>query len=280
LELNDKLTVVPENFSLDAVRELFTTYGAVFLPRFLPEHDISLVTSHISELVRIQLELVSPAATRPSDYNYLVDGILELAARDRNKVGSVYDAAMKMLSVRALGLTEPVQELVRHVLSSNLLAMSNNIIVRIDLKGEEERLFGWHQDYPYSMVSQHGAVVWTPLTPVTADVGPVQVLPYSHRNGIRKLTIDHRRHLNIRDDEYIDSLPPPVAFECVPGDVVLFNVLSLHRSSPNVSAIPRWSVTFRYCDMTDEHSLQRGWPTFYTQGRHFKDVYPELITEK
>jgi hypothetical protein len=277
--LKDKLTVAPENFSLDTVRELFTTYGAVFLPRFLPQNEISLVTGHISELIKIQLDLVSPATTRPEDYNYLVDGILELAVRDRKKVGSVYDAAMKMLSVRAMGLTPQIQELIRHVLSSNLLAMSNNIIVRIDMKGEEEHLFGWHQDYPYSMVSRHGAVIWTPLTPVTADVGPVQVLPCSHKNGIRKLTIGERRHLNIQDEEYINSLPPPVAFECVPGDVVLFNVLSLHRSSPNVSAMPRWSVTFRYCDMRDEHSLQRGWPTFYTQGRHFKDVYPELVTE-
>ena len=278
-ELKQLLTVDSSNFSLSKVKELFNTYGAVYLTDFLPKEEVQKMSSDISDLIHLQLKESNPNFFPKSNFNFLVEGLNELAAIDRKKVGAVYDAAMKLLSVRSTGVHNKVQELMQFILGSKLLAMSNNIIVRIDRKGEEERLFGWHQDYPYSMVSEHGAVLWSPLIPVSNDMGPVQVIPFSHKHGIRKLSIDERGKLNIQDNEFLASLPEPISFECKPTDIILFDILTLHRSSKNITDAPRWSVTYRYCDMNDRSSLKKGWPTYYKQGTHFKDVYPEYIVK-
>lgn len=91
-----------------------------------------------------------------------------------------------------------------------------------------------HQDYPffphenYNMLA---AIVY--LTDITEDMGPVRVFPESHRNG----PIEHLRTEN--GTPYLDDAPYPldeaVAVTGKAGDMVAFNLNTVHISGPNKS---------------------------------------------
>lgn len=114
----------------------------------------------------------------------------------------------------------------------------------------------WHQDHgasdpacdPLSLVT-----VWVPLTLAGARQGGLELIPGSPRLG---WLAHHRgeRGPEVRPEALAQRLGPggsapaarPVAVEARPGDVVLFDQLTLHRSIPNRSHRCRWSLDLRY----------------------------------
>ena len=277
----DELWQEPGRTLQSAVVAAFRTHGCVVLKGLLTGADLEPARTDIAELIRLQLRQ-TPLAPRANDpaYDVINRGVQDLAGVDRRRVGAIYDAAMKLLSTRQLALIPPARQLVEALLQSKTLSISNNMLVRIDLPSEDKFLFDhWHQDYPYSMVSRTGCVLWIPLETVTMEMGPVELLLGSHKPGLATYRKDpHRGHLSILDHgqlaEYERFKTPVEA-----GDVVVFDLMLAHRSSPNRSAAPRWTVTYRYCDMTDATSVAEGWPCYYTQGKHFTVVHPEFYTE-
>jgi ectoine hydroxylase-related dioxygenase (phytanoyl-CoA dioxygenase family) len=252
--------------------------GVLVLRRFFDTAALLPIQKDIAELVRLQMERVDSlrdAARRP-DYDFLRDGAVALARADRTRVGKVYDASMKLTSVRALGTDERSLSVSRQFLGSELLAMSNNTIVRIDLPDEEKFLFNWHQDYPYSMVSRHGIVFWFPLLDVSADMGPVVTVPGSHKGGLLALRKQASGQLEVASTASFEDLEP-FQLELGARDVVVFDLMMVHRSARNSSPYPRWSVTYRYCDMYCEQSANEGWPCYYSQGTHFSAVHPDYV---
>ena len=160
------------------------------------------------------------------------------------------------------------------------MSLSNNLQVRIDLPGEDEYLFDhWHQDYPSAMVSQHGCVLWIPLNDITMDMGPGELLAGSHRRGLQRVRLQEGRYFAIDDKDFLASCPS-VCIEVEAGDVVVFDLMLAHRSSRNVSSRPRWTATFRYCDMREKVSVVAGWPGYYSQGKHFTKVHPDYVASQ
>ena len=94
-----------------------------------------------------------------------------------------------------------------------------------------------HQDYPffphynYNMLA---AIIY--MTDITEDMGPVKVFPGSHRDGPRQ-TAEGRPYINP------DEFPPEDAVTMTgkAGDMVAFNVNTVHMSGPNKSQNDRVS---------------------------------------
>lgn len=272
----------------EELRRLFSERGCVVLQGFFDPYEIQRVSEDMERLVRTQLrQCASPAYSqrhresyirrKAGDIDYLAEGTLALAQRERGRLAAVYDAAMKLVSTRRIGTDSRLVRMVQELMDTPLVAIGNNIIVRIDLPGEERFLFDhWHQDYPYAMGSRRGVVVWTPLRSVSMDAGPVEVLLGSHRRGLLPTEVRADGHFRAADPKLLESCLPirqPVEV----GDVVLFDIMTVHRSSPNRSAAPRWTLTYRYCDMEHEASAREGWPCFYRQGRHFTEIHPGAV---
>jgi hypothetical protein len=284
--LADKLVMSPEQFwqgdvpnkvSLQAI-QTYRQYGCLILKGFVSPMDIEPIRSDLVELVRLQFREEPTLVSLCDDpaYDFLGAGLVRLSEVARTRVGYVYDAAMKMLSVRRFGLDARLAAAAEQLLGSKLLSMSNNLIVRIDLPAEEKFLYDWHQDYPYSMVSLNGCTAWIPLNVISMDTGPVVLNPGSHLDGLRKVKPrDAKQSLFVQEQPVAAAEQVCVAGEV--GDVYLFDLMLLHRSSANVSRIPRLTVSYRYCDMADSRSSRSGWPCFYSQGREFRQVYPEFV---
>jgi len=111
----------------------------------------------------------------------------------------------------------------------------------------------WHQDYGATDPTQDDVnlvTAWIPLTNADAHHGGLEIIPRStqlgwlpHIRGERGPEVDEsalQNSLQCRPDLI------PFQIRAMPGDVILFDQYTLHRSLVNRSRHVRWSVDMRY----------------------------------
>ena len=114
----------------------------------------------------------------------------------------------------------------------------------------------WHQDL--GTVSPEAdesdiVTVWIPFTEANKINGCLLVAPGSHKRG---LAVHCHDHMSKYSRQAIpDSLvgKDRKALEMFPGDVLIFDKMTMHASLPNFSQSIRWSFDLRYQKI--------GWPT-------------------
>jgi ectoine hydroxylase-related dioxygenase (phytanoyl-CoA dioxygenase family) len=105
----------------------------------------------------------------------------------------------------------------------------------------------WHQDngvvLPEADETQM-LTVWFPLLDAPIEAGPLRVIPYSHRDGLRTHCPGHIGGLTIPDAllEMDQAVPVPLKR----GDVLFLTSRTCHASLSNVSDNIRWSFDLRY----------------------------------
>lgn len=127
---------------------------------------------------------------------------------------------------------------------------------RIDLPGDSEFLFGWHQEVFYSIPKSDFIFLWAPLLrPSTVANGTIDVAVGSHREGIAPQTWNMRdgvpNQILVRDDVIARHPVEPVLLQ--PGQVLLFDRRLAHRSGQNSSGTTRFSMvsSFHRIDAED-----------------------------
>ncbi len=128
---------------------------------------------------------------------------------------------------------------------------------RIDSMGEEKFLFGWHQDYWFSICSPAAIVAWIPLTAVRGDEnGGVELVPRDATGGRILKTRAGMQYTSYADAVLLDEdVPdgPKVSADMDSGDVLFFRFDVLHRSLPVRTAdLSRWTLQVRYADLYDD----------------------------
>jgi|LauGreDrversion4_2_1035121.scaffolds.fasta_scaffold154647_2 ectoine hydroxylase-related dioxygenase (phytanoyl-CoA dioxygenase family) len=119
-----------------------------------------------------------------------------------------------------------------------------------------------HQDWPSVRGSRDGLVAWLPLTDVTRDTFPIEIIIGSHKYGIFPGKGCKERPWEISLAPYTDVDFVPV--ECSAGDLVIFSNYLIHRSSIHgASDAFRLAASTRFDNGEDEDYLARGLPTAY-----------------
>jgi ectoine hydroxylase-related dioxygenase (phytanoyl-CoA dioxygenase family) len=136
---------------------------------------------------------------------------------------------------------------------SNELGLAHPIpsvppVVRIDRPNESRFLEPAHQDYWYSMLSDNSVTYWFPLFPITRDMGYLEVVPGSHKAGLRatsKWEIDPRR-FTLREpanDADFEQVNPE------DDEMLVFSQFLIHRSGKNVGERARFTLQVRHNDL-------------------------------
>lgn len=119
-----------------------------------------------------------------------------------------------------------------------------------------------HQDMPYWPFAPYELVsAWIALDDSTAENGCVRFIPGSHKFGM----LPHAasgvvgNSLAVVHEERLDAIPEhPV--EVRRGAVVLHHCLTVHRSEPNLSSVPRRGLIYIYMSpnvrLTDSSKLR------------------------
>ena len=122
-----------------------------------------------------------------------------------------------------------------------------------------------HQDAASMDCSSNAVVAWLPLSKITPELGPLEVVPGSHREGLLTSRVEESFGLV---DKYSD--PDFQAIDAEVGDVVFFSAYLVHRSGNNTSESIRWSSHFRIQDLEDPDFIKRGSPHPYIYKPIFK----------
>jgi hypothetical protein len=221
----------------------------------------------------------------PETFDY---GYRELIASNRKYGGEVYDAVKQIpafMRLFSLQKNELLFSQIRNTDMSGIAALGYGI--RIDNPNEEKYRSLWHYEYRDQLRSVDGVVFWSPLVPITDELGPVQISPKSHQSGLRRSYLRDPENpdktgayaMRIENETELLKQYGIVAPLSKPGDLVLMDFLTLHSSGKNISNRSRWSMQFRYFNFSDPTGIKINWTGCVANGIKLKDVHPELIIE-
>lgn len=132
-----------------------------------------------------------------------------------------------------------------------------------------------HQDWRSMQGSLNSAIAWIPLCDIDDDMGPLEIIPKSHKWGLQDTVEDKWfRHIDgLKDDQF-----ERVNIE--KGDILLFSSFLIHRSGNNTSDKIRWSCHFRYNDATEPTFMERKLPTPYVYKPQQELITPDFPSDK
>lgn len=124
----------------------------------------------------------------------------------------------------------------------------------------------WHQDYGATDPSQCNLQIvtaWIPLTSSNAYKGGIEIIPRSTKLG----WLEHQRGEKgpeVKEEILQKALKEhsdlqPVQVRAHPGDIILFDQYTLHRSLINFSNQIRWSIDMRYISQGSESGRPGMW---------------------
>jgi hypothetical protein len=266
-------------------QEFFKTEGYLLIKGF---HD------HSAEIMPIQRDIhkiIGLVAQRhgiklpertftPENFD---EDYYTLLAEDRRFASEVYDLTKQIPSFLRLISNERSEALFRELRQTQHAGIgAASYGIRIDNPNEDKFRSHWHQEFLFQPQSIDGIVFWTPLTPVRADMGPVIILPKSHKDGLctysKATTYANKQgayQIGIHDEDAVVSRYEHIAPLTEPGDLLLMDFLTIHGSGENRSKRSRWSIQSRFFNYRDPVGMKLGWKASITTGTEVEKLFPE-----
>jgi hypothetical protein len=267
----------------------FARDGFLVLPGFYDRADVEAVQRGAYEVIGAVMARHGVADTRPTFSPATFDaGYPALIAQNRGWGGEVYDLVKEIPAFTRLTAHPVHEDLMRQLRAGAIPQLpAGGSGIRIDNPNEDRFRAMWHQEYPAQLKSPDGLVFWSPLVPVTEDLGPVILAPGSHREGpIPVFNADPEKAgrtgayaLKLVGEEKLLAKYGQVAPTTNPGDLVILDFLVLHASGYNRGTRPRWSMQFRYYNLANETGRGHGWAGSFAAGKDFRTIHPELFRE-
>ncbi len=210
-------------------------------------------------------------------------GFLELVQIERKYGSEVYDLVKMIPALVRLAAAEKNEMVVRQLCRTCMPGfIGRGYGIRIDIPNETRFRALWHQEYLFQLRSLDGINFWTPLLPITPDLGPVIFALGSHRDGIHPVRSGDTSRpgayaLTLDQEDELVGRYPHVAPLSSPGDLIVLDFRTLHASGFNVSNQPRWSMQTRFFNFLDPMAIQIGWKGSVADGIRFQDIHPEFF---
>jgi len=255
--------------------EYYKKNGFCICKGLLPEKTLSTVLGKINHLAYLRLlDLGIPSSDN------IFDNLKALFEADTEAYLGVARLAPKLISVKALALDKNLQnvswmlqqqatisdfglpvltkptEAVVHIMSRDLVPPGGYAGFRP------------HQDWASIQGSLDSLVVWMPLTTITEESFPLQVIPGSHLKGLLRLK---KGDYEIQETEYDDNAFVSALMK--PGDVAFMSSWTVHRTGIDPGTEPRIAISTRYENAADPTFIKRNYPSAYK-----RSVHRDLIT--
>ena len=263
----------------------FQEQGYAVFPGFYDvEWQIKPIQTYIQRIIRMVAEKYGVDAPCATPHDAMTDGIMAIVAANRAWGGEVYDAVKQIPAFMQLVCHQDNAELFQQLRPGSAPGVAaGGYGIRMDFPSEDKYRAYWHQEFPAQLRSPDGLVFWTPLLPVTGDMGPVEICPGSQKEGIVPVEQDDggvgksgAYALRLHKEEERLAKYESIAPLSQPGDLIVMDFLTLHQSGANRAAHPRWSMQFRWFNFDNPLGKRIGWKGSFASGVEFTDVLPEL----
>lgn len=273
----------------DAQRAFFDEQGYVLLPGFydLDSEIVPILEGIHGVINRVAQRHGLELPQNPFSPDRFDAGYDRLLAADRSLAGEVYDLVKQIPAFLRLICNPRADALFREIRGgcmSGIGAASYGI--RIDNPNEDKFRSHWHQEFMFQPQSIDGIVFWTPLVTITPDLGPVVVLPKSHRDGLRVYARTDSYaakqgayQIGLHDEDAVIEGYEQVAPLTRPGDLLLMDFLTIRGSGVNRAQRSRWSVQNRFFNFDDAVGMKIGWKPSVTSGVRVEDLFPDHFVD-
>ncbi|MFC5469723.1 phytanoyl-CoA dioxygenase family protein [Cohnella suwonensis] len=213
----------------------------------------------------------------------------DLITHDRKLGSEAYDAVKQIPAFVRLVSSERHDSVFSQIRKNSFPGVAaGGYGIRMDHPGEEKFRAGWHQDYTSQFRSIDGLVFWSPLVQITESIGPLQICPGSHKEGMVPVHTQNGKEPGktgayatvLKDEENLLSKYPVVHVLASPGDLLILDFLVIHASGYNVSNRSRWSMQMRHFNFNDPTGIKIGWAGSFAAGKSIESVHPELIADR
>jgi len=127
-----------------------------------------------------------------------------------------------------------------------------------------------HQDWPSIQGSLDSLIIWIPLTTITENSFPLQVIPGSHLKGLRRIKEDYE----LPETEYDENAFVSVLMK--PGDVAFMSSWTVHRTGTEPGSEPRVAISTRYENAAEPTFIERNYPGAYRRWVHRELITPDF----
>lgn len=253
----------------DGQRQAFADHGYLVLRQFFDvEQQIEPIRRQIHEVIGLVARHHDvPLDRGPYTPESFDAGYLQLKATDRTLAAAVYDGVKQLAPFVRLAASRRNEHVFKELRATEVAGVAGGGSgIRIDNPDEDQYRAWWHQEYPAQGRSLDGVVFWSPLRALTPELGPVEILEGSHREGPLQVTSvedDPTRTgayaLKLVEEDEVVGRYPAVAPLTEPGDLVLIDFLTVHRSGRNTADRPRWTMQLRYFNFCEPTGASQGW---------------------
>lgn len=233
-----------------AERQQWEQDGYLLLRNLIPQETLAAVQKVFEEVVDdILTKLLSEGAITDTKPGAPFDRRLSEAAGPlAGKFGRSWRKKLASRAVFDLHASPALAQIIGELVGGDTIGhpVFNG---RPKLPGQQLTVVPWHQDSGYFGPESNNSMIlttWLPLVPVDASNGCLQIIPGTHNLGLRPHATEAREGNFLEAD--ITGLDESKAVTCAmqPGDALIFNNLTMHRSLESTAPTIRWSIDLRY----------------------------------
>ncbi|MDW8028318.1 MAG: phytanoyl-CoA dioxygenase family protein, partial [Armatimonadota bacterium] len=217
----------------DAIKERMERDGYLFISQLVPEDDVREVSDAIQQICRKEgwMDEKGYPTREP-----VLEGQTEWFI--------VYDKVQCLEAFHALAHHPNILQVIESIVREPVFVHPRNI-ARIVFPGTDYYATPPHQDYVHIQGAFETYTVWIPLTDCPLEVGPLAMLPGSHKLGL--LPVHLAAGAGGLGVEVGNSEQDWRSQDMRAGDALIFHSLTVHRALPNKSNSSfRISVDYRY----------------------------------
>lgn len=234
--------------------------------------SIDDVVSNIKKPFADQLNL--------SNNNKLFHLMKQLFDKDISKYKKTISVLSRLFSVQRLLTNNKVIEKLEDIGLKDLVIPTGPVV---HIMSESLKIPGGyygqgaHQDWTSMQGSLDAVIVWIPLVNIDCNLYPLEVIPGSHKEGLRKGEIEEF-YYKINTSEYNEKDFIPV--EVNVGDVIFMSCWTIHRTGLNGRKNDvRLGCSIRYENINEPTYIERGYPTAYKRSvdrELFDEDFPSI----
>ena len=241
-------------------RKLYEKQGFVILRNIIPQKKILSLKKAFNTLSRRLLKV----EYLKNEKNFFKKYI-SIRKKNPKLTGYLYDSLTTSLALQNLIFDKNIQINIENLMNEKLENLSHFFrCLRIDTPQVNPNELDWHQDVQDALHTKQsqidGLTLWAPITEANINQGTMELCISSHLKKISEIKIVNRKKFQSQyvgiPRKFSDNYDK-IQIIAKPGDCVLMNMNTLHRSITSISsnAKLRLTVIARFFKYSSRHYL-------------------------
>jgi phytanoyl-CoA hydroxylase len=243
-------------------KEQFNKDGFLILKNFFNQEEIQNIYTEARQLFAIQIKQILGKDVDINNKDEFEQAMFEFFEKDFTAFVNTGKQTQHLISMHRLGTDERIISLLKDIgyeFPTIAVRPAMQFNSRYLSKGGSHWKLGAHQDWRTGQGSLDSVVLWFPLVDCNADLGSLQIIPASHKDGLMKA--DTSGYTGSIQEEIGEEKYVQTEFEI--GDLLIFSAFLIHRSGENITNNIRWSIQLRYNNIAEPTFRERGFPMPY-----------------